>query len=67
MTLYVILSRSGEGWMEEGTQEARSARAALSAHLNGVLAAEAQYVAVPERSWKPMKVSVETKQSLKFQ
>ena len=66
MTSYVILRRSEEGWQVIDTAEARSAPGAVRELLNGATEG-GEYVAVPERSWRPMKVSVETKTALKFQ
>ena len=65
MTAYVILRHDEEAWVVVDQLEARSARGALWAHLNGSDKG-GEYVAVPERSWRPMKVSVETKRSLRF-
>jgi hypothetical protein len=63
MTKYLVLKRNSSGWEEGVTVEASSGRAALnSALLNEKEGGE--FVAVPARSWKPVKVEVA--QALKF-
>ena len=52
VTEYVVLSRDDSGyWSNAGTWEARSAEGAIRA-----LKKEGTYVAVPQRSWKPVTV-----------
>ena len=63
MTQYVVLKRESEGWTPLRNSEARSAKAALTAVIDGK---PGEYVAIPLRSWKPLKVEVETKTALKF-
>jgi hypothetical protein len=77
VTEYVILENSGDerGWNPIGSQEARGARSAVQAALARLTEgtdltakqnSEAQYVAVPSRSWRPVSVKVETKTALRF-
>lgn len=74
MTEYLILrsvgkSENGEAHWEDITREtARSAQAAIrqAAERLGADAPRNHFVAVPARSWKPVKVTVETKTALKF-
>lgn len=58
-TEYVVLTKQeGEGWKTIiPPVEARSGEQAVRIASNG---APGTYVAVPARSWKPVKVSVET-------
>lgn len=72
-TSYVILEENhGEGGMPEywtvydvGVQ-ATSSNGALRSALNGQGNISVRYVAVPERSWKPQAVEVETQHRLKI-
>ena len=72
MTDYLILrSVQGGTWEVIGSMEARSARSAIRERIDGAgqsseHAGEGTYVAVPSRSWQPVKVAVETKTALKF-
>jgi hypothetical protein len=60
-TQYVILHSDGAGWKEyDQHPTATSAEAAIRLYPTGRL------VAVPLRSWKPVKVTVETKQTVKL-
>lgn len=68
-TKYVVLSlMGGEDWQVIKKVMARSAHGAI----REVVAGQPQsgqtgsFVAVPERSWNPVKVTVETKQQLKL-
>lgn len=65
-TEYKVLFKDGNNWVEwEKTVEAASARAAIRKALNGVKdSLGGELVAVPARSWQPVKVAVET--ALKF-
>lgn len=78
-TEYVVLENAGGedgvGWHPIGSQEARSASSAIRQHLAKLTEGRdlsvlphgsPWYVAVPARSWKPVKVTVETKTALKF-
>jgi hypothetical protein len=53
-------------WQEAARVDARSAAAAIRSALSGENGTPGEFVAVPARSWKPVKVSVETKSTLKF-
>jgi len=65
-TEYVVLSKqSAGGWTEQKIVVASSAKAALRSALGGA-AVEGEFVAIPLRSWHPLKVTVETQQRLKF-
>jgi uncharacterized protein (DUF2384 family) len=67
-TKYVVLLEHAEpgGWevINDGIAAA-SATAAIKAVIGPTDSAK-RYVAVPERSWKPVKVTVETKQTVKL-
>ena len=66
MTSYVILCKTVEDWEELAKRvEASSAKAALRTALKGT-SINGEYVAIPLRSWHPLKVTVETQQRLKF-
>jgi hypothetical protein len=68
-TKYVVLGSAEEGgWLEAYRVVASSADAAIREYvqrLNGAPAAK-EFVAIPERSWKPRKPIVETKQTVKL-
>ena len=67
-TTYVILKQSDGtvDYSEMDSVTAHGRRAALSAYLNGT-SEEGIYVAVPERSWRPVKVTAQTKTQLRFE
>lgn len=71
MTEYLVLEvqeRNDNGlhlWQKIAAVEARSASSAIREALGGE-EHEGEYVAVPARSWRPVKVSVETKTQLRF-
>jgi len=67
MTLYLILREGGmKGeWLERVSVEARSARSAVAEYLK-TDPGEGTFVATPARSFKPMKVEVETQTKLTF-
>lgn len=72
MTEYVVMSatradETDSAWAEVGHFEARDARAAVAAYVsqNGV-PKSGSFIAVPLRSFKPIKVDVETQTKLKF-
>jgi len=61
MTRYMILAKDTKpdsGWVETTTVEAVSARAAIREALNGA-SEGGEYVAVPARSWEPVKVEIQ--------
>ena len=69
MTEYIVLTKHGEdGWAQIGKDKvtAASARAAISEMLKTRPAIEGEFVAIPLRSWHPLKVTVETQHRLKF-
>lgn len=56
-TEYVILeSEDGNNWEVSGSAAGRDNKEAIKAHLNGLGAVDASFVAVPARSWKPQRV-----------
>jgi hypothetical protein len=71
-TTYVILRKIGSEeqaqpqWMEYGRAKAASSTAAIRECAGIDDQGAAEYVAVPARSWKPVKVTVETKQTVKL-
>jgi len=68
MTSYIVLTNTEKGWQQlTGTYSGSRPRAAIEAALatGSALGEQAgEYVAVPARSWKPVKVKVE--KALKF-
>lgn len=64
MTRYLVLKRHGEedAWSPIGAErvEASSARAAILGALNHRSDADGEFVAIPERSWQPLRVATET-------
>jgi hypothetical protein len=65
-TSYVILEAGRDGsWIVISNVTASSAKAAVGHALGGEPAA-GMYVAVPERSWQPITVKVETQTVVKF-
>jgi hypothetical protein len=67
-TQYVILHSDGAGWKEyDQHPTATSAEAAIRLYITKLAEAPTgRLVAVPLRSWKPVKVTVETKQTVKL-
>ena len=63
MTAYVVLTNTEKGWQQlTGTYSGTSRRGAIQAALNSGNAVGEQageYVAVPARSWQPVKVKPE--------
>jgi len=71
-TKYVVLTWNGDAWEVEKTVEARSSEAAIrqwaEARTTGSPDdAPTTAVAVPERSWKPVKVTPKTTTTLTFE
>jgi hypothetical protein len=69
MTEYVVLTKHEDSWAQVGKDRvlAASARAAISETLKSRPASvEGEFVAVPARSWRPLKVKIETQQRLTF-
>ena len=66
MTEYLLLERTKDGFWSEvsGTTKASSAKAAIRKALSGENGSAGEFVAIPARSWQPVKVAVET--ALKF-
>jgi hypothetical protein len=65
MTKYTILKNFGgdkvtanDEWHTVGEAEAVSANAAIRSHLNGA-SEGGEFVAVPSRSWAPVKVEIQ--------
>lgn len=69
LTDYLVLAKDESGyWKEHKLVAARSAEHAIRAALDGKPAvALTVYVAVPQRSWKPVKVRAEQTVTLKFE
>lgn len=65
-TSYVLLSKDDSGfWSVEKTVEARSAEAAIRAWAEATVDENSlTFVAVPERSWNPVTVTVKTTKTL---
>jgi hypothetical protein len=64
-TTYLVLTKDDSGmWMEEDTVEAVSADTAIRAIAG--LNNGGTFVAVPARSWKPRKVTVESTPRVKL-
>ena len=63
MTAYIVLTNTEKGWQQlTGTYSGAHARAAIQAALNSgntVGEQAGEYVAVPARSWQPVKVRPE--------
>ncbi len=61
-TAYLVLSKDADKdwWIKVGSYTAASAKAAISAHVKANDAKAGTFVAVPERSWKPLTLLVET-------
>ena len=73
MTEYVVLKAEHPNpmhWEPLGNVKARSAASAIRKHVDEDEQIKGDggglFVAVPARSWKPVRVAVETKTSLKF-
>jgi hypothetical protein len=67
MTKYLVLRLSKaatDAWVPLGVVEASSAKAAIRSYLDASKDGSGEFVAVPDRSWQPVKVQVET--ALKF-
>ena len=71
-TEYVVFQQVQEGlWEPIGHVQARSARSAIQQRIDGMSQSSeyrgpGTYVAVPERSFRPLTVQVQTKTELKF-
>lgn len=66
-TEYVVLAESGDKtWKDVGRQTARSAKAAVAAHVTAAKLNAGTFVAVPARSFDPITVKTETKTKLAF-
>jgi hypothetical protein len=64
-TEYTVLVSDGAGFLVDAPSvTARDAASAIRQHLEGADTVDALYVAVPARSWKP--VRVKTKIALEF-
>ena len=69
-TLYVILEERGGNdgyWVEADQRRARSATEAIRDTIAGGDTAAGRYVAIPERSFQPVRVKVETVQRIKLE
>jgi hypothetical protein len=68
---YVVLELSKDDvrdfYLEVERVEAHSARSAISKHLSANGGTDGTFVAVPERSWHPLKVKTEQKTHLRFE
>jgi hypothetical protein len=61
-TAYLVLSKDADKdwWIAAGTYNAASSKAAVSAHVKAKGSTVGTFVAVPERSWHPLTLKVET-------
>lgn len=70
MTIYVVLQSLGDNWVvADGYAagvEAHSAEAAIRKAVEAPNNGDGIYVAVPQASWKPVRVSVEQTTRVKF-
>lgn len=68
MTAYLVLEHrhdsegKSEGWWFIGNVDASGARAAVKATVKE----PGEYAAIPARSWKPTKVTIDTNPTVKF-
>lgn len=60
----ILVGGSAESFTVDGTVTARDSQQAIRQHLDGKAEVDATYVAVPARSWRPVKVK--TKVALEF-
>jgi hypothetical protein len=75
MTAYAIITRSAEShsaepgslWEVVKQVTARSPKAAVSAYVKEAGIERGEFVAVPVRNWKPIKVSVQTQTKISFE
>ena len=67
-TSYVILQKTDlpDGWLVVATIDAGSAEAAVKRHLMGALVNGETFVAVPSRSWRPVKTRIQTTTSVQL-
>ena len=65
-TEYVILERSGTTWSQVANVTARTAVLAIREAIAGDMSG-GTFVAIPERSWKPVMVTPETVTTLKLE
>jgi hypothetical protein len=65
-TAYVVLEQHGTEWSLVKKVKARSSTSAIREVAKDIPVPNTVLVAVPERSWNPVKVSVETKTQLKL-
>ena len=68
MTAYLVFQKTtDDAWAQVGPDrvEASTSRAAITAALKN-RDAEGSFVAIPERSFRPVTVKVETKTALRF-
>jgi hypothetical protein len=63
-TNYVVLQKDGNTWEFVDDVQATSARAAINAHAGKALGQPGTFVAIPARSWRPVKVTPKTTTSL---
>lgn len=67
LTSYMVLQQNAEGdWIEMGEHHASSAEAAIREAAANVRDSRV-HVAVPVRSWKPVRVTVETVSRVKLE
>ena len=67
-TRYIVLEeRDGNGWADVGAVYARSATEAIRAAIVNYTTTADRYVAIPERSFQPVRVKVETVQRIKLE
>ncbi len=66
MTEYRVLYESEHGWVEIDTRPAASAEAAIRAGTEE-RGSGGRFVAIPSRSWRPVKVRIETSRHVRFE
>lgn len=66
-TAYMVLGQDADGdWVENGWFDGSNATAAIKAFIGGEVHGYRAYVAIPKRSWNPVKPTTETKTITKF-
>ncbi len=67
-TDYFVFSKDADNdwWIAAGSYTAASAKAAVSTHVKEKDAKAGTFVAVPQRSWRPLTLAVETETKVKL-
>jgi hypothetical protein len=65
LTEYIVLAQKGEDWKQVAKIGARSGEDAVKRHVSrGTSGSGGVFVAVPARSWQPMKVTAKVETTL---